>query len=80
MSRLPNAHAGMPPTLLIIGDRDEVVLPRFQRSFAARLRALGVTVVALELPWANHAFDEIDGSGARIAQGATTRFLAAALR
>jgi acetyl esterase/lipase len=78
----PSNHirAGMPPTLLVIGDRDEVVQPRFQRTFAARLRAADVTVVALELPWANHAFDEVDGIGARIANDAATRFFAVELR
>lgn len=74
-----HVHPGMPPTLLIIGDRDELVLPRFQRAFASRLRAVGVPVVAFELPWANHAFDTIDGIGAHIAHDATTRFLAAEL-
>jgi acetyl esterase/lipase len=72
-------HRGIPPALLVIGDRDEVVLPRFQRAFAARLRASGVPVVALELPWSNHAFDEVGGSGARIANDATARFLAVEL-
>jgi acetyl esterase/lipase len=75
-----NVHRGMPPALLVIGDRDEVVEPRFERSFAARLRASGVPVVALELPWANHAFDQVDGIGARIAHDATDRFLAVELQ
>jgi acetyl esterase/lipase len=61
------------------GARDQLVLIRFQRAFAARLRALGVPVVALELPWANHAFDEVDGIGASIAHDATLRFLDAVL-
>ena len=74
-----NVHAGMPPTLLIVGDRDEVVLPSFQRAFASRLRAAAVPVVTVELPWSNHAFDEVDGLGARIAHDAAARFLAAEL-
>ena len=78
-SPLNGAHRGMPPVLLICGDRDELVLVGFQRAFAARLRALGVPVVAIELPWANHAFDEVDGLGASIAHDATLRFLDATL-
>jgi acetyl esterase/lipase len=78
-SPLNGAHRGMPAVLLICGDRDELVRIRFQRAFAARLRALGVPVVALELPWANHAFDEVDGLGASIAHDATLRFLDAKL-
>ncbi len=75
-SPLDGAHHGMPPALLVCGERDELVLISFQRTFAARLRALGVPVVAIELPWANHAFDEVDGLGAAIAYDATLRFLA----
>lgn len=74
-SPFDGAHRGMPPTLLICGVRDELVLIRFQRAFAARLRALRVPVVAIELPWSNHAFDEVDGLGAAIADDAALRFL-----
>lgn len=78
-SPLDGARRGMPPALLIGGARDQLVLVAFQRAFAARLRALGVPVVALELPWANHAFDEVDGLGAALAHDATLRFLDATL-
>ena len=78
-SPLDGARRGMPPALLIGGARDQLVLLAFQRTFAARLRALGVPVVALELPWANHAFDEVDGLGAALAHDATLRFLDATL-
>ncbi len=76
---LAHVRAGLPPALLVIGDRDELVRPEFQRAFAARLRAAGVRTVALELPWANHAFDEAGGLGANIAHAATLRFLTATL-
>lgn len=78
-SPLNGAHRGMPPVLLICGVRDELVLIEFQRTFAARLRALDVPVVAIELPWANHVFDEVEGLGASIAHDATLRFLDGAL-
>lgn len=77
---LSNAHAGMPPVLAIIGDRDALVEPVFQRNFAARLDALRVRNVAIELPWSNHAFDSVDGLGASIAHTATLRFLDTLLR
>src|ERR1700736_123571 len=67
------AHRGMPPVLLICGERDELVRIAFQRALAVRLRSLRVPVVALELPWANHAFDEVDGLGAALAHDATLR-------
>jgi acetyl esterase/lipase len=76
---LEHAHRGMPPVLAIIGDRDQLVLPEFQRNFAARLTALNVQNVAIELPWASHAFDAAGGLGRGIAQNATLRFLDALL-
>jgi len=74
-SPMQRAHAGMPPVLAIIGDRDELVRPEFQRRFAARLNALHVENVAIEIPWSNHAFDAVNGLGASIAHIVTLRFL-----
>ncbi len=79
-SPLDVAHVGMPPVFLIIGDRDELVRPALQRAFAARLDALHVPNIAVELPWSNHAFDMLDGLGASIAHDATLRFLDATTR
>jgi acetyl esterase/lipase len=76
---LANAHAGMPAVLAIIGDRDELVRPQFQRAFASRLTALHVRNVAIELPWSNHAFDLVPGLGSAVAHAATLRFLDALL-
>jgi acetyl esterase/lipase len=76
---LQQAHTGMPAVLAIIGDRDELVLPEFQRSLAARLTALHVRNIAIELPWSSHAFDVPYGLGTGIAQNATLRFLDALL-
>ena len=70
----------LPPTLLIGGVRDELVKIEFQRAFAAKLRAAGDTVAAIEIPWSNHAFDSLPtGLGGQIAVGAVRRFLAAYL-
>ena len=79
-SPLDRAHAAMPPVLAIIGDRDELVRPQFQRTFAAHLDGLHVPNVAIELPWSNHAFDAVNGLGAAIAHDATLRFLDALIR
>jgi acetyl esterase/lipase len=78
-SPLDGARLGMPPVLLVSGARDDVVEITHQRALAARLQTLGVPVVAIELPWANHAFDEIEGLGAPIAREAALRFLEARL-
>ena len=70
----------LPPTLLIGGDRDELVKIDFQRTMAANLRAAGNTVASIEIPWSNHAFDSLPtGLGGQIALGAVRRFLAAYL-
>jgi acetyl esterase/lipase len=79
-SPLAHVRAGLPPTLLIGGVRDELVPIRFQRALRDALRADGVSVAAIELPWSNHAFDAIPrGLGGQIARSATERFLAAKL-
>jgi acetyl esterase/lipase len=79
----PIAHVrrGLPPTLLIGGRRDELVLPAFQYEMHDRLRRVGVPVALIDLPWSNHVFDEVPGGvGGQIARAFTERFLAATLR
>ncbi len=71
----------MPPTLLVYGGRDHIVEPRFGSMLAARLRAEGTTVVHLEIPWAEHAFDAVPhGPSNQLALYVTERFLAWAMR
>ncbi len=66
-----------PPTLLIYGGRDHVVLPRFGAELDARLRASGTTSVYLEIPWAEHAFDLVgNGPSGQLSLYYTERFLA----
>jgi len=73
--------ASSPPTLLVYGARDHIVLPRFGRELDDRLRRAGATSVLLEVPWADHAFDAIpNGLTGQIALYYTQRFLAWALR
>ncbi|GAC1443194.1 MAG: hypothetical protein NVSMB59_07300 [Vulcanimicrobiaceae bacterium] len=81
-SASPVAHvrAGLPPTLLAIGLRDALVRPQQQRELRDALRAHGDAVVAIELPWSNHAFDAVPGGlGETLVRGVTDRFLAATL-
>ena len=74
------AASGLPPSLLIYGSRDHVVLPRFGAMLDDRLRAAGATSVFLEIPWAEHAFDIIsNGPSGQLSLYYTERFLAWAL-
>lgn len=66
----------LPPTLLIYGGRDHVVEPRFGTLLAGRLLAEGTTVVHIEIPWAEHAFDAVpNGPSGQLARYVTERFL-----
>lgn len=67
----------MPPTLLIYGGRDHIVEPRFGALLAGRLRAENTTVVHVEIPWAEHAFDAVPyGPSSQLARYVAERFLA----
>ena len=67
----------LPPTLLIYGGRDHIVEPRFGTLLAGRLRANGTTVVHIEIPWAEHAFDAVPyGPSSQLARYVSERFLA----
>jgi acetyl esterase/lipase len=73
-------RSGLPPTLLIYGGRDHVVMSKFGRAMADRLRSQGNTAVFLEIPWAEHAFDAVDrGISSQSALYYTEQFLAWAL-
>ena len=70
----------LPPTLLIIGDRDHIVEPRYGARLRDRLAATGTTVALLDIPWADHAFDEVfNGPSSQLALYHTERFLAWAM-
>ena len=74
-------RAGLPPTLLIFGGRDNIVKPEFNRGAAAALRRAGVRVVSVELPWAEHGFDLAPaGLGAQLAFQVIVQFLDRELR
>ncbi len=65
------------PTFLISGARDELVAVEQQRALARVLRATpGNRVETHELPWSNHAFDDIpNGMGEQIADALLDRWL-----
>ena len=71
---------GLPPALLIYGARDHVVAVHFGWTFRDALRAAGTRVTYVQLPWTEHAFEEIPfGLHAPIAYRATLNFLGATL-
>ncbi|MEM9816983.1 MAG: alpha/beta hydrolase [Cyanobacteria bacterium P01_D01_bin.6] len=73
--------ADLPPTLLIYGGKDRIVMSRFGQALADRLQAAGNAAVYIRLPWADHAFDAIfNGLSNQLALYYTERFLAWALR
>jgi acetyl esterase/lipase len=71
-------RAGMPPVLMIAAGRDHVVDLRFEHLLRDELRGYGVSVTYVELPWADHAFEDVAiGFHNRIALWYVRRFLAA---
>lgn len=79
-SPVDHVRPGLPPTLLIIGGRDELVRPAFQYQLRDALRRQGNRVASLDVPWSNHAFDSVpNGTGGQLARFYTERFLAATL-
>ncbi|HVN69086.1 MAG TPA: alpha/beta hydrolase [Candidatus Binatia bacterium] len=69
-------HAGMPPVLMIAAGRDHVVQPDVERFLRDELRSYGVSVAYVELPWADHAFEDVaTGFHDRVALWYVRRFL-----
>jgi acetyl esterase/lipase len=48
---------GLPPTLIIHGQRDRTISPHHAELLANHLRAAKVTTVLLRLPWGRHGID-----------------------
>lgn len=79
-SPINHVRPHLPPTLLIGGGRDELVRLGFGHELRDALRSHNNRVVALDLPWSNHAFDSIsNGTGGQLARYYTERFLNATL-
>jgi len=67
----------LPPTLLIYGGRDHIVEAKYGKTIVNALRARGTQVGYIEIPWADHAFDEVfNGPSSQIALYYTERFIA----
>jgi acetyl esterase/lipase len=80
-SPISYARDRVPPTLLVFGGRDNIVEPRYGRQLRDTLVANGNQVAYLEIPWAEHAFDEVfNGPSTQLALFYTERFLAAIKR
>lgn len=72
---------GLPPTLLIYGQRDHLVQLSYGQQMHEALLASGNPAALIAIPWAEHAFDAVfRGPGNQIALYYTERFLAWALR
>lgn len=70
-------RAGLPPVLLLYGAADHAVKPTFNRAAAGALRAAGVRVVEVEVPWGEHGFDMVpSGPGGQLAFDVVRHFLA----
>lgn len=79
-SPVQHVRSGLPPTLLIYGQRDHLVKPVFGQQLYDQLQATDNTTVLISLPWSEHAFDAIfRGIGNQISLYHTERFLAWAL-
>ncbi|BCN76886.1 alpha/beta hydrolase [Prescottella equi] len=62
VSPLGAVGPGLPPTLLVVGDRDHSATPASVRQLHDELRADGVDSTLEVLPFADHAFDDAFGS------------------
>jgi acetyl esterase/lipase len=79
-SPINSVRANLPPTLLVYGARDHIVEPQYGRMLADSLGAHGNIALRLEIPWADHGFDEVfSGPSSQMALYYTERFLAWAL-
>ncbi|MBN9420438.1 MAG: alpha/beta hydrolase [Candidatus Eremiobacteraeota bacterium] len=76
-SPLQRVESGAPPTLLLHGERDDLVYVEQSRRLQRRLGELGVPCAALYLPWANHGCDiNLAGPSGQLCTQEVVRFLA----
>ena len=62
MSPSTHVRPGLPPTLLVVGDRDTGTRPGTVTAFGTDLAYSGNDATVEVLPFAVHAFDYVDGS------------------
>ncbi|MEU4608015.1 alpha/beta hydrolase [Kribbella sp. NPDC023972] len=77
-SPVTHVRSGLPPTLLIQGDRDHMIPATQAAHLAAELRAVGVQATAVTIPWAEHNFTGAWGSwGSQLMRPHVRQFLQA---
>jgi acetyl esterase/lipase len=80
-SPITYATKPLPPTLLIYGRRDHSVEAKYGARLGAQLAKTGTQAAYLEIPWAEHAFDEVfNGVSSQVSLFYTERFLAWAVK
>ncbi len=80
ITHLPTLGHPAPPSLLVYGGRDNIVEAKYGEQLVSALRGSGTEVSYLEIPWAEHAFDEVfSGPSSQIALYYIERFLARVL-
>ncbi len=74
---ITHVRAGLPPTMIVHGERDRTVPIAHAEMLANHLRAVGVTTVLLNIPWGRHGVDSFPiGVAAPMIQYDVDRFLA----
>jgi acetyl esterase/lipase len=67
-----------PPTLIMVGEHDDLLPPQPTYRYADELRTAGVHVELMRLPFGQHAYDVMQGSiGYQLTLGMTRKFLSA---
>jgi acetyl esterase/lipase len=80
-SPLHVVNATTPPTLMIHGDRDELVSDQHEVRLSKRLAEAGRPYFYLRMPWATHGCDaNFNGPCGQLSTYAVERFLAAVMR
>ena len=80
-SPLLRAGAYSPPTLMIHGERDELVMPIHEDRLSKKLKMAGVPHYYLSMPWATHGCDyNFSGPCGQLSTYAVERFLGFAFR
>jgi acetyl esterase len=69
-------HASAPPTLIIVGEVDQLVPSGATLTFADAARSAGIDIRLLQVPYGQHAFDRVIGNiGDQIDRQAVLQFL-----